>query len=203
MSVSINLVIAGVGGQGTLVAGKLFGAVATKLGLDVKVSEVHGMSQRGGSVVTYVRIGEKVHSPVVEKGSADFILAFEELEAQRYAGFLAAGGRLIVNRKNIIPVTVRMGKGAYPQDIPLSLKQAAGERAAVISVAADETAHRLGNARVANMVMTGALSAFTEIGEDVWAGAIDEIFPEKLRALNKAAFREGREAVLLSEKPAV
>jgi indolepyruvate ferredoxin oxidoreductase beta subunit len=199
MSVQINIVIVGVGGQGTLVAGKLFGAVAMKLGLDVKVSEIHGMSQRGGSVVTFARIGEKVFSPVVEKGSADFIIAFEELEALRCAGFLAEGGRLIVNRKNVVPVTVKIGKGAYPDGIPAKLKAAAGDKAEVVPVDAEGIALDLGNIRAVNMVMIGVLSAFTSIDAGIWESAVDEVFPEKLQALNRMAFHKGRDYVLLPQ----
>lgn len=197
MSDSINIVIVGVGGQGTLVAGKLFGAVAMISGLDVKVSEIHGMSQRGGSVVTYVRIGEKVFSPIVEKGSADFVIAFEELEALRCAAFLAEGGKLIVNRRNVVPVTVRIGKGTYPEGIPSKLRQAAGDKGEVVSIDAEETALALGNVRTVNMVMIGAVSAYTDIDIGVWESAIDEVFPEKLRSLNRSAFHKGCDYVLL------
>ncbi|MHB1453696.1 MAG: indolepyruvate oxidoreductase subunit beta [Saccharofermentanales bacterium] len=197
MSDTMNIVIVGVGGQGTLVAGKLFGAVAMIRELDVKVSEIHGMSQRGGSVVTYVRIGKKVFSPIVEMGSADFVIAFEELEALRCAGFLAEGGRLIVNRKNVVPVTVRIGKGSYPAGIPDKLKAAAGDKAEVISIDAEGSALDLGNIRAANMVMIGAVSAYTDIAVSVWESAIDEVFPAKLRSLNRSAFHLGRDHVLL------
>ncbi|MHB8964172.1 MAG: indolepyruvate oxidoreductase subunit beta [Saccharofermentanales bacterium] len=197
MSDQINIVIVGVGGQGTLVAGKLFGAVAMKLGLDVKVSEIHGMSQRGGSVVTYVRVGEKVFSPVVEKGSADFVIAFEELEALRCAGFLAESGKLVVNRKNVVPVTVKIGKGIYPDGIPDKLKAAAGDKAEVISIDAEDIALDIGNVRTVNMVMIGALSAYTDIDCSIWESAVDEVFPDRLRVLNKAAFHKGRDYVLL------
>lgn len=116
MTSEVNIVLAGVGGQGTLVAGKLLGQAAILQGLDVKVSEVHGMAQRGGSVITYVRMGEKVFSPVIEAGTADYILAFEELEAMRWSGLLRRGGVLLVNRQQIQPVTVATGQAEYPRE---------------------------------------------------------------------------------------
>ena len=189
---NIDIVIAGVGGQGTLIAGKLFGTLAVILGLDVKVSEVHGMSQRGGSVVTYVRIGKKIYSPVIEKGGADFILSFEELEALRYADFLSESGTLIVNDKQIIPVTVRINNGVYPENITGIIEAAKSENVRVISVDADRLASEAGNTRAANMVMIGVMSRYTEINESIWLKAIDEVFPEKLREINRNAFHAGR-----------
>jgi indolepyruvate ferredoxin oxidoreductase, beta subunit len=191
----INIVIAGVGGQGTLVAGKLFGAVAIQLGLDVKVSEIHGMSQRGGSVVTFARIGEQVWSPVIEKGSADYVLAFEELEALRCAGFLKEGGRMIVNRQNIVPVTVRIGKGHYPDDIPAKLQAAAGAHAEILPINAEDMAYLLGNTRTVNMIMIGAMSVYTGISTEIWEAAISEVLPARLHEINLKAFRQGVEFV--------
>lgn len=190
-----NIVIAGVGGQGTLVAGKLFGALGMNLGLDVKVSEVHGMSQRGGSVVTYVRLGEEVFSPVVQKGKANFILAFEELEALRYADYLSENGKLIINLKNIIPVTVKLGSGKYPESISDKLKESAGEKAEVFSIDADKIATEVGNIRTANIVMIGVMSAYSTIEKEFWIKSIEDIFPNKLIQINKTAFEMGRKAV--------
>lgn len=190
-----NIVIAGVGGQGTLVAGKFFGALAMNLGLDVKISEVHGMSQRGGSVVTYVRIGEEVFSPVVEKGKADFILAFEELEALRYADYLSEDGKLIVNLKNIIPVTVKIGSGKYPESISEKLKNNAGKMVKIFSIDADKIANDIGNNRTANIVMIGVMSAFSNIEKQFWIKSLEDIFPPKLIQINKTAFEMGRKAV--------
>lgn len=194
MKDNINIVIAGVGGQGTLVAGKLFGALAVELGLDVKISEVHGMSQRGGSVVTYVRMGEKVYSPVVEKGGADYFLAFEELEALRYADYLSLRGVMIINSKNIEPVTVRMETGTYPENIVKILNEKVNANAELISLDADDLADRAGNTRTANIVMIGKLSSFSDIPEQAWINAIEQIFPEKLIPVNIKAFRFGRGA---------
>ncbi len=192
MDGSLNIVIAGVGGQGTLVAGKLFGTLALMTDLDVKVSEVHGMSQRGGSVITYVRMGEKIYSPVIEKGGADFILAFEELEALRYAYFLSGKGTLIINKKQIIPVTVKINKGVYPENITGMIEDAKSENVRVIPVDADGLASMAGNTRAANMVMIGVMSRYTEIEGSLWLNAIDKVFPEKLREINRNAFHAGR-----------
>ncbi len=192
MRSSLNIVIAGVGGQGTLVAGKLFGTLALRTGADVKVSEVHGMSQRGGSVVTYVKMGKKIYSPVIEKGGADFVLAFEEIEALRYAGFLKKNGKMIVNEKRIEPVTIRISKGKYPDDIVSRLSSSTLEGTEIISVDADRLASEAGNQRSVNMVMAGILSKFTDIEESEWFASIDEIFPGKLREINRNAFLMGR-----------
>ncbi len=194
MNKEINIVLAGVGGQGTLVAGKILGTVAVKMGWDVKVSEVHGMSQRGGSVITYVRMGEKIYSPVIEKGMADYLLAFEELEALRWAPLLAKGGTMIISRNRIMPVTVKLGKGAYPDGIPEALKSAAGSSAQILSIDAEKLALESGSVRCANTVMIGAMSRFSQIPEKVWLESIDEVFAEKLREMNKTAFEKGKNA---------
>ena len=117
-----SIVLAGVGGQGTLIAGKLLGILSLKLGLDVKVSEVHGMSQRGGSVITYVKIGKEVHSPIVEPGTADFVLSFEEVEAVRWASLLKKDGVMIVNSQKIKSLPVLLGAVQYPDNVRASLE---------------------------------------------------------------------------------
>ena len=190
-SISLNIVLAGVGGQGTLVAGKLLGKLASRLGLDVKVSEVHGMSQRGGSVVTYVRIGRQVFSPVVEAGTADFILAFEELEALRWASLLRSGGVLLINTARTIPLPVAMGLSSYPDQIVAELEAKAGQKARVVAFDALGLARQAGSARAVNLVMLGALSRFLDIPETEFDQAIDESFAEKFRAVNHAAFCAG------------
>lgn len=191
MEKDINIVLAGVGGQGTLVAGKLLGMIAMKTGLDIKVSEVHGMSQRGGSVITYVRFGEKVYSPVIEKGMADFVLAFEELEALRYASLLAVDGTMIINRQRIMPVTVKTGKGRYPEEI-LSELQAAGKNARILEIDAQDLAIESGNIRCVNLVMIGVMAQFTKIPDSLWMECICETFPPKLQEMNKTAFLKGK-----------
>ncbi|HEY5466029.1 MAG TPA: indolepyruvate oxidoreductase subunit beta [Clostridia bacterium] len=188
---SLDIVLAGVGGQGTLVAGKLLGAVAQTLGLDVKISEVHGMSQRGGSVVTYARLGEKVHSPIVEEGRADFLLAFEELEGLRWAQLLRRDGAALLNSQHILPLPVSLGTAKYPEDIAGLLEKACGARARVIRLDALALAIRAGSVRATNVVMLGALAALTDIPSPVWQGAIDSVMPERLRQVNQAAFLLG------------
>ena len=192
MNKEINIVLAGVGGQGTLVAGKLLGIVAVRMGFDVKVSEVHGMSQRGGSVITYVRMGGKVYSPVIENGMADFLLAFEELEALRWAPLLKEGGTMIINRKRILPVTVKLGKGIYPDGIAEELKNAMTKGSAVIEIDAEKLAAESGSVRCVNTVMIGAMSQYSTIPEEIWKESVDEVFAGKLQEMNRIAFEKGR-----------
>lgn len=187
----LNIVLAGVGGQGTLVAGKLLGAVASQIGLDVKVSEVHGMSQRGGSVVTYVRMSRRVFSPIVEPGTADFILAFEEVEALRWAHLLHHGGIMLVNTLRTIPLTVAMGKAVYPDNIIASLREVAGSRARIQPIDAVGLAAAAGSSRAVNMVMIGAMAACLDVPVDLFRQAIDQVFAEKYRLTNQKAFEAG------------
>jgi indolepyruvate ferredoxin oxidoreductase beta subunit len=187
----LNIVLAGVGGQGTLVAGKLLGAVAGQIGLDVKVSEVHGMSQRGGSVITYVRMSRRVFSPIVEPGTADFILAFEEVEALRWAHLLQHNGIMLVNTLRIIPMTVAMGKAVYPDNILDSLRDVAADRARVHAIDAVGLAAEAGSSRAVNLVMIGAMAACMDVPADLYRRAIDQVFAEKYRAVNQKAFEAG------------
>ena len=192
---SLNIVLAGVGGQGTLVAGKLLGTAARKLGLDVKVSEVHGMSQRGGSVITYVRIGSKVYSPIIEAGTADYCLAFEELEGLRWSGLLKKGGTMIINSQKIRPLPVLMGKAEYPEDIRNTIEKAASEGSRIVEIDALASALSAGSSRAVNMVMLGAMSFLSEIPLPVWEESVMETFEkkEKLIPLNLQAFHFGRD----------
>jgi len=194
---NLNIVLAGVGGQGTLVAGKLLGFAAMKLGLDVKVSEVHGMSQRGGSVITYVRIGSKVYSPIIEAGTADYCLAFEELEGLRWSGLLKKGGTMIINSQKIRPLPVLMGKAEYPADIRETLEFAAADNARIVEIDALALALSAGSAKAVNMVMLGALSYISEIPLAIWEEAVMEVFSqkEKLIPLNLQAFHFGRDVM--------
>jgi len=196
-SLRMNIALAGVGGQGTLVAGKLLGTVAIKLGLDVKVSEVHGMSQRGGSVITYVRMGSKVFSPIIEAGTADFCLAFEELEALRWSGLLKTSGTMIINSQKIRPLPVLMGKAQYPQEIRSVIESAADGKARIIEIDALASALTAGSPRAVNMVMLGALSIFTDIPLDYWEESVMEVFAgkPKLIPINLQAFHFGRDLV--------
>jgi len=195
MKDQVNIVLAGVGGQGTLVAGKLLGTMATSLGLDVKVSEVHGMSQRGGSVITYVRIGREVFSPLVEPGTADFILAFEELEALRWAHLLRRGGTLLINTTRTMPLPVAMGQASYPDQIVSELQTKAQGQAAVHAFDAAALARQAGSGRAVNLVMLGALSAFIDWPADLFDRVIDEVFAEKFRAVNHTAFHAGSDII--------
>jgi len=182
--------IVGVGGQGTLLASKLLGYVLMQQGYDVKVSEVHGMSQRGGSVVTYVRFGDKVYSPVIDKGEADYILSFEKLEALRWIEYLKIGGQIITNTQEVDPMPVITGAMQYPDNIIEKLESAGAKVDAKDFLSIAEEA---GSAKAVNIVLMGRLSDyFKDIPYEVWDKAIDEIVPEKYRELNHKALKLGR-----------
>ena len=186
----MNIMIVGVGGKGTLLASKLLGHVLLNEGHDVKVSEVHGMSQRGGSVVTYVRFGKKIYSPVIDKGEADIILSFEQLEAARWFEFLKKDGLIITNTQRLNPMPVITGAAEYPEGLVEKMK-AAGAR--VIAEDFLSAAGKAGSSKAVNIALLGCLSKyFDEISEDKWNAAIDEVVPEKFRELNHKAFDNGR-----------
>ncbi len=185
MSKVKSIIIVGVGGQGTLLASRILGAVMMNEGYDVKVSEVHGMSQRGGSVVTYVRYGDKVNSPIIENGEADVVLAFEQLEAARYLPFLKEGGELIVNTQCIDPMPVITGVAEYPSDI---LSQIKGMDVKVTEVSAHTLAKEAGNVKAVNVVLIGAMAAKLDLPKETWLKAIEENVPAKFLELNKKAF---------------
>ena len=187
-----NIMIVGVGGQGSLLASKLLGSLLLKQGADVKVSEVHGMSQRGGSVVTYVRSGEKVYSPVIDKGEADFIVSFELLEAARYVSFLKPDGRIVTNIQQIDPMPVITGAATYPADLVEKMRAADVQVDALDCLALAEKA---GSAKAVNLVLLGRLSHyFDDISEQEWEDAIRENVPPKFLELNLKAFALGKEA---------
>ena len=187
-----NIMIVGVGGQGTLLASKLLGYVLMQQGYDVKVSEVHGMSQRGGSVVTYVRFGKKVYSPVIDKGEADYILSFEKLEAERWIEYLKVGGQIITNTQEVDPMPVITGAAEYPADIVKKLEEAGAKVDAKDFLSIAEEA---GSSKAVNIVLMGRLSEyFDDIPYEEWSAAIDAIVPEKFRELNHKAFDLGRQA---------
>lgn len=185
-----SIMIVGVGGQGTLLASKLLGSALLSQGYDVKVSEVHGMSQRGGSVVTYVRFGERVYSPVVDQGEADYILSFELLESARWISYLKKGGRLITNTHQTPPMPVITGAAEYPANIESRLR----ELADVTALEAMPLAEQAGSAKAVNVVLVGVLSRSMEIPEEAWLRAIEETVPPKFVELNKRAFLLGRAA---------
>jgi len=199
MSTEMNIVLAGVGGQGTLVAGKVLGAVAEKIGMDFKVSEVHGMSQRGGSVITYVRIGPKVFSPVIENKMADFILGFEQLEALRWVSLLKNTGIMIMNDQKIMPATVLSGSVQYPENIEKKMIDTGLGKKNFIVVPAYKISLKAGNVRAVNMVMIGTMSNFTDIKESVWIDSIKEILPDKLHKINIEAFLEGKKSYIIPQ----
>ena len=191
MSKTTSIMIVGVGGQGSLLASKLLGRLLTDEGYDVKVSEVHGMSQRGGSVVTYVRFGEKVYSPIVTAGEADFIIAFEKLEAARYAPFLKADGKIIVNTQEIDPMPVIIGAAEYPAELVSKMKAAGINLDAMDALSLAEQA---GSAKAVNLVLMGRLSRYFDIPEAEWMAAIEQSVPPKFLEMNKKAFALGANA---------
>lgn len=187
-----NIMIVGVGGQGTLLASKLLGYVLMENGYDVKVSEVHGMSQRGGSVVTYVRFGDKVYSPVIDKGEADYILSFEKLEAARWLSYLKKDGHMIINTQEVEPMPVIIGAAEYPQNLVEKMK---AKVAKVDALDFLKIAEEAGSAKAVNIAFLGRLSKyFTEIKEESWQEAIEACVPPKFLELNKKAFELGKMA---------
>ena len=192
---TFNVSLVGVGGQGILLTANLLGRVAALAGLDVKKSEIHGMAQRGGSVASSVRFGEKVCSPIIPAGESDLLVAFDRLEALRCASQLKAGGKALVNDVYLTPVTVSSGQQPEVEDLAGSLKAALPS---AVYVDAAAVAREVGNDRTANMVIAGALSALTPFPEDLWKKAMAETFTgpkAKLLDVNEKAFARGRAAV--------
>jgi indolepyruvate ferredoxin oxidoreductase beta subunit len=187
-----SIMIVGVGGQGTLLASRVIGNVLVKRGVDVKVSEVHGMSQRGGSVVTYVKYGEtpsdKVYSPVINRGEADIIISFEQLEAARYLPFLKKGGQMIVSAQTIDPMPVITGNAQYPTDIIEKIKSAGVDITAVDALG---LALKAGSAKASNVVLIGVFAKRTDIPAETWLSEVEECVPPKFIELNKKAFNLG------------
>ncbi len=187
MSNTTNIMIVGVGGQGTLLASRILGNVLLEKGYDVKVSEVHGMSQRGGSVVTYVKYGEKVYSPIIDKGEADMILAFELLEAYRALPWLKTGGKLIVNDQKINPMPVITGAMSYPDDIAGKLNSAVNTTVLDALALATEA----GNTKAVNVVLIGVMARNTDIPYEQWIETIKTTVPAKFLEVNLKAFDLG------------
>lgn len=185
-----NIMIVGVGGQGTLLTSRILGGLLMDAGYDVKLSEVHGMAQRGGSVVTFVRYGEKVYEPIVEEGQADVIIAFERLEALRYAHFLKKGGKLIVNDQRIDPITVVIGATKYPEAIIEGLK----EEMDVHAVDGMKKAIEIGNSKVFNIVVLGVAAKYMEFSKEDWIKVIEKTVPPKTVEMNCKAFLTGYES---------
>ena len=185
MSKTTNVLIVGVGGQGTLLASKLLGNAMTNSGHDVKVSEIHGMSQRGGSVVTYVRFGPKVYSPVIERGSADIMVSFEKLEAARFLPYLKKNGYVIVNNQRIDPIPVITGKCEYPENILDKIK---AKEVSVIEVNALKYAEKAGSTKSVNVVLMGCLAKILGNQKDVWIESIKDSVSKEFIELNINAF---------------
>jgi indolepyruvate ferredoxin oxidoreductase beta subunit len=185
-----NILIVGVGGQGTLLASKVIGRWAMNAGYDVKVSEVHGMSQRGGSVVTYVRFGPKVFSPLIEKGQADMVLAFEKLEALRWAPYLNEDGIVIANTQEIMPMPVIIGADEYPPDIMERLNTMCKR---VLAIDALDMAMQAGNSKAANIVLIGAMAKMMDGDKQSWLDVITQVVPPRTVEINQKAFLKGYE----------
>ena len=185
-----NIMIVGVGGQGTLLTSRIIGKTALEMGNDVKISEVHGMAQRGGSVVTFVRYGEKVSEPVVEEGTADVIIAFERLEALRYAHFLKKDGVLVVNDCRIDPMTVVIGAKQYPENIIETLKQTHN----VYAIDGQKIAKELGNSKVLNSVVLGYAAKHIGFTKEAFVDMVKKTVPPKTVELNVKAFEAGYNA---------
>jgi len=192
MGKTTNLFLCGVGGQGILLASEIISSACMKAGFDIKQSEVHGMAQRGGSVVAHLRYGEKVYSPLIEPGDADIVVSFELLEALRYLPYMNRKTRVIVNTQKILPAPVATGVDTYPADV---FDQLAQRGLSVFPIDAFEIAQSAGETRAVNMVLVGALSALLPLNEDIFLEVISERIPEKIRKKNTDAFLKGNEAI--------
>ena len=186
-----NIMIVGVGGQGSLLASKLLGRLLLTRGYDIKVSEVHGMSQRGGSVVTYVRFGDKVYSPVIDKGEADYIVSFELLEAARWTEYLKPDGKIIVNTQQINPMPVIIGAAQYPEDLVAKMKAAGLD---VDAFDALKLAEEAGSAKAVNIVLMGRLAKTFGIPTEKWIDALKATVAPKFFEMNVKAFQLGYNA---------
>jgi indolepyruvate ferredoxin oxidoreductase, beta subunit len=189
---NLNIMIVGVGGQGTLLASRVIGGAALEAGFDVKVSEVHGMSQRGGSVVTYVRFGEKVSSPLVDRGDADIILSFEALESLRFLEYLKPNGTLIVNEQQIDPMPVISGVEKYPEGIIEQLNKGSVN---TVTLNAAQIANECGDIRAVNIVLIGVMAGLgiSGIDHEVWREMVKKCVPQKALEINLKAFDMGYE----------
>ena len=183
-----NIMIVGVGGQGSLLASKLLGRLLVDEGFDVKVSEVHGMSQRGGSVVTYVRFGDRVYSPIIDEGEADFIVSFEKIESARYIKDLKKDGTVIVNTQQIDPMPVIIGNATYPENI---LEEMMAKGVHVDAIDALSLASEAGSAKACNIVLMGRLAKYFDIPYEKWENAIEKCVKPKFIEINKKAFALG------------
>ncbi len=189
---TMNISLVGVGGQGILLTSDILAKTATLAGLDVKKSEIHGMAQRGGSVISQVCFGEKVYSPIIPDGKSDLLVSFERLEALRWRHLLASGGKVLINNMNMTPVTVSSGQQPAVADLDARLS---AEYPDALYIDAMSLAKALGNARTMNMVLAGALSTLTPFDMQVWEQAMHDRIPGKLLEMNIQAFEAGRQAM--------
>ena len=184
-----NIIIVGVGGQGSLLASKILGHLLLNEGFDVKVSEVHGMSQRGGSVITYVRFGEKVYSPVVDKGEADFIVSFEILETARWLSYLKADGQIVTNTQQIDPMPVITGAATYPENLVEKIRDKGIKIDAMDCLT---LAKQAGSQKAVNIVLLGRLSHYFDVSETAWQNSLKANVPPRFLDINKKAFELGK-----------
>lgn len=186
-----NILLSGVGGQGTILASNILAQAFLLAGYDVKKAEVHGMAQRGGDVTTHFRFGKKVYSPVIMRGEVDYLVSFELLEALRYIQWVKHAGRVIINKQKILPPTVNSGEMEYPQNVEQTFKKQFRENVRIVD--GQDVARKLGNVQAANVVLVGALANFfPDIRDDQWVDAIISLLPVKLHHLNVEAFYEGK-----------
>ncbi len=192
-NVVTNVLLSGVGGQGTILASNILTEVFLGAGLDVKKSEVHGMAQRGGDVTTHFRFGKKVYSPLIKYGDVDFLVSFEQLEALRYINWVKDSGKVIINDQMVLPPAVNLGQAVYPPDVEQTFRKFFKDNVHVVK--GQDIAMKLGDVRAANVVLVGAFSNFFKFKEDTWIKAIVGLLPAKIHELNIAAFKEGRKAL--------
>jgi indolepyruvate ferredoxin oxidoreductase, beta subunit len=188
-----NILVAGVGGQGVILASDIMSEVFMEAGYDVKKSEVHGMAMRGGIVTSHFRFGKKVYSPLIKEGEADILFAFEQLEGLRWVNHLRLNGKIVMNDNKINPPAVNLGEMEYPKDIPKMIRSKIKN---FYLVKGTEIALQLGDVRAANVVLLGAISKFFELNEDLWLKTILNYLPAKVHELNKKAFSAGREQIV-------
>jgi indolepyruvate ferredoxin oxidoreductase beta subunit len=188
-----NVLLSGVGGQGTILASDILCSVFHEIGYDVKKSEVHGMAQRGGDVTTHFRFGKKVYSPLIKYGDADFLISFELLEGLRYINWVKKEGKVLLNRQEVYPPAVNLGKMKYPEGVVKTFKKFFKGNAFVIN--ALDIAMKCGDARAVNIVALGAFSNFFDIKDEIWERNLLQHLPEKVHQLNLNAFREGKKAI--------
>ncbi len=190
--ITTNILVAGVGGQGVILASDIMCEVFMEAGYDVKKSEVHGMAMRGGIVTSHFRFGKKVYSPLIKEGEADILFAFEQLEGLRWVNHLRLNGKIVMNDHKVNPPAVNLGEMEYPKAIPKMIRSKIKN---FYLVKGTEIALQLGDVRAANVVLIGAISKFFELNEDLWLKTILNYLPAKVHELNKKAFSAGREQI--------